>query len=131
MTPTSVRHGRWPPQIAFNLLQIKPDIQVVCYCPIQTKSGVKVPDVAYLSKEFFDRYGYTSPLPEAPEICVEIISPSNSQKEIEQKLQLYFSSGAKEVWTCNLDGELQFYTSEGQIQRSSIIPGFPQLLSTD
>jgi hypothetical protein len=44
----------------------------------------------------------------APEICVEVLSPSNSAAEINEKLALYFDAGATEVWICNLDGPCPF-----------------------
>ena len=44
----------------------------------------------------------------APEICVEILSPSNSIAEIDQKRALYFDAGAGEVWICNPDGSVSF-----------------------
>ena len=49
----------------------------------------------------------------APEICVEIVSPSNSD-EMEEKIQLYLHQGAKEVWLCNQQGEISYFTLNGQ-----------------
>mgnify|MGYP001313879954 CR=1 FL=1 len=37
----------------------------------------------------------------APEICLEILSPSNSIVEMEMKRALYFEAGAREVWECD------------------------------
>jgi hypothetical protein len=34
------------------------------------------------------KHGDTTPFPEAPEICIEIVSPSNSDDEIRDKTQL-------------------------------------------
>jgi Uma2 family endonuclease len=52
--------------------------------------------------------GYTA-LKGAPEICVEVISPSNKRGEIEEKRRLYFEAGAKEVWVCDKRGHLLFF----------------------
>ncbi|XOF33684.1 MAG: hypothetical protein ACL93V_17095 [Candidatus Electrothrix sp. YB6] len=46
--------------------------KVITECSIQTSQGVKVADVAWVSDEFFARYGYDTPYKRAPEICVEI-----------------------------------------------------------
>jgi len=46
---------------------------------------------------------------QAPEICVEVISPSNPDSELGQKKQLYFEAGAEEVWFCLQDGRMEFY----------------------
>ena len=39
-----------------------------------------------------------NPLMVAPEICLEVISPSNSVKETQEKREAYFAAGAHEVW---------------------------------
>jgi hypothetical protein len=36
-----------------------------------------------------------TPFPKAPEICVEITSPSNTKAEIDYKISLYFAHGAQ------------------------------------
>ena len=46
----------------------------------------------------FAEYGDVTPYPKAPEICVEVTSPSNSKEEIEHKTELYLAKGALEVW---------------------------------
>jgi hypothetical protein len=46
----------------------------------------------------------------APEICVEIVSPSNSRSEITEKRALYFDAGAAEVWVCALYGSISFFS---------------------
>ena len=58
----------------------------------------------------------------APEICVEIISPSNSKGEIEEKIKLYLTKGAHEVWIVNDDGKMRYYTAQGEIAESSEVP---------
>ena len=51
-------------------------------------------DVAWASDEFIARFGYETPYPKAPEICVEITSPSNAPAEIEHKIELHLATGA-------------------------------------
>jgi Uma2 family endonuclease len=66
-------------------------------------------------------------LERAPEICVEVLSPSNTAAEIEEKRALYFAAGAQDVWTCNLDGKLKFHVAPGQLVGASrLCPSFPQ-----
>ncbi|HEX6566964.1 MAG TPA: Uma2 family endonuclease [Chthoniobacterales bacterium] len=63
-------------------------------------------------------------------IFVEILSPSNTEREIGEKISLYFESGAKEVWICDKKGAFEFRlrgrSSAGKI--SKIFPGFPKNL---
>ena len=51
-------------------------------------------------------------LERAPEICVEVLSPTNSLAEMNEKRALYFEAGAHEVWICGLDGKMEFYTPD-------------------
>jgi Uma2 family endonuclease len=55
------------------------------------------------------------PLQPAPPICVEIVSPSNTATQMEEKRALYFASGAKEVWVCERDGKMRFFDSAGKL----------------
>jgi Uma2 family endonuclease len=64
----------------------------------------------------------------APEICVEVLSPSNTDAEIGCKMQLYFKAGAEEVWYCREDGRMEFYGKSNpdvSITHSSLCPDFP------
>jgi Uma2 family endonuclease len=65
-----------------------------------TKRGpdnVRGPDVAYWSKERLKAppvgYGET-----APNLLVEVLSPSNTSKQIRDKLEEYFAKGVNIVW---------------------------------
>jgi Uma2 family endonuclease len=63
----------------------------------------------------------------APEICVEILSPSNTASEIDEKRALYFDAGAIEVWICKLDGSFIFFVSPDNCQSGSVLcPYFPK-----
>jgi Uma2 family endonuclease len=71
----------------------------------------------------------TSPLPTAPPVCIEILSRSNTPAEIDEKRALYFDAGATEVWTCNLDGSMSFFSGvDHQVPISSLCPAFPQAI---
>ncbi len=59
----------------------------------------------------------------APEICVEIISSSNSKGEMEEKVELYLAKGMQEVWIVHEKGDTKFYSYEGRIEKSSEITG--------
>ena len=57
-------------------------------------------------------------VPVAPEICVEVCSPSNADAEIDEKRQLYLDAGAEEVWICDEGGQLTFYDDTGERETS-------------
>ena len=125
MSPASNRHSFYQGEIQWRIrLQMT---EGKCYpeCSIQTTDGVKVPDVVWLSDDFFRDNQYVTPYPQAPELCVEVISPSNSQDEIDHKVGLYFQHGAKEVWTCDEAGRMEFLLPAGTVAQSKLFPQFP------
>jgi Uma2 family endonuclease len=66
-------------------------------CPLVTLDGVKVIDVVWIGPEYAARLesAKSSGFGErAPEICVEVLSPSNSKPEMEEKRALFFEAGA-------------------------------------
>ena len=80
-------------------------------CPISTIDGVKAADVGWYSESRFASVRGQDAFEQAPEVCVEVISPSNTNSEMRQKKELYFEAGADEVWFCREDGHMEFYES--------------------
>lgn len=128
MSPATNKHGYWQMMIGMFLYQLMQNGKVISECSIQTSKGVKVADVVWLSEKFSTKHGYKTPYVTAPEICVEIVSPSNSKKEMEEKMSLYFEQGAKEVWFCNEKGRVKFFIKKGAITKSKLAPDFPSLI---
>ena len=127
MSPARNRHGKFQAEITYLLRTLKPDGFTVTECAIETAENVKVPDVAWTSYARFDAAAtpdivYTDT---APEICVEIISPSNSMAEQLHKGQLYLRAGAVEFWVCNELGDVRFFDAAGPLERSRLCPEFP------
>ena len=85
-------------------------------------------DVGWYSSERFASVKGQIAFEVAPEICVEVISPSNSDAEMAGKKQLYFEAGAEEVWYCREDGRMEFYGKSNPdvfMSQSSLCPHFP------
>jgi Uma2 family endonuclease len=125
MSPASNRQGRNQTRIAAKLLALLAEGEVITECSVDTSEGTKVADAAWLSADFVARHGLSTPYPEAPEICVEVVSPSNSSVEMEEKRGLYFTQGAKEVWICDEEGQVKFFNAEGALDASALVPDFP------
>lgn len=100
-------------------------------CPIETSKGVKVADVAWMSREFLREHVGEDAFSSAPELCVEIISPSNTTEEMDQKRALYLERGAKEFWTCDLKGHVRFFNADGELEASNLAPKFPKRVTLD
>lgn len=103
--------------------------RVMSECPVVTGDGVKVPDVAWLSRAQAVAFAGKVAAPEAPELCVEIKSPSNSKNEMDIKRTLYFAAGAREVWICDEPGTLTVWNIGGRVKRSKLFPLFPVLVN--
>ena len=125
MSPLFFRHGRYQYKLCALLSQHLQDGEPSVECAVMTADNVKVPDVIWASREFIRQHADALALPAAPEICVEVLSPTNRTDEIEGKRALYFRSGAREVWICGLEGEMEFYAAEGRLDRSRLCPEFP------
>lgn len=124
MSPASNRHGRLQVWVA-SFLERNLGGEALAECSIDTPEGVKVADVAWCSSGFIARHGYETPYAAAPEICVEVRSPSNSAEEMRFKIGLYLGQGAREVWIVLESGEVRFFGPEGE-RGQSIYPVDPR-----
>lgn len=96
MSPASNAHGFLQAELARRLAAL--DGKALVEASVTTSAGVFVADVAWVSAAFLARHGKASPFPIAPEICIEVTSPSNSTKELREKVAAYLDTGAVEVW---------------------------------
>ena len=89
---------------------------------IVTASGVRVPDVVWCSSDYVARnrnaFSNEAAAPEAPELCVEIKSPSNSPGELKEKIDAYLAAGALEGWIVLEDLSVRIFAREGEIESS-------------
>ena len=90
-----------------------------------TSDGVRVPDVVWASAAFMARHGELTPVPHAPEICVEVHSPSNTDAEMAHKTQPDLNAGAVEVWIVDEDGGFQVFDAQGQQMASRFAVSLP------
>jgi len=122
MSPASNNHGMKQFDIATMINRAKRSGQIIIECSIQTQKGTKVAAIAWASDEFITKYGDKTPYDIAPEICVEVVSPSpsrsNSNGEMQEKIELYLNQRAIEVWLCDLKGRITYYDNSGQLMNS-------------
>lgn len=125
MSPTSLRHGRRQAAL-FRLLEGALRGEAVTECAVHTAGGVRVPDVVWMSDVFAEALDpEVFALDRAPEICAEVMSPSNLWGEMDEKIVLYLAAGAQEVWICQPDGRLRWFGHEGERERSAMVPDAP------
>jgi Uma2 family endonuclease len=76
--PSTPSHGREQSRIAVLLGRELPQGIVITVCPMSTADGVKAIDVSWLAPHRAEEAHSDVPLTNAPEICVEIVSPSGT-----------------------------------------------------
>ena len=118
MSPATNRHSHWQFRIGV-MLERALGGEALVECSILTGKGVKVADVVWCSPVFLARHGYETPYPKAPELCIEVASPSNTTDELAKKTQLYLEAGAVEAWIVCGDGVVEVYGPEGRRAQSS------------
>lgn len=130
MSPSYLWHGRFQYRIGALLDRLMSAGQIITECAVETTDGTRVADVAWISKNRLAPHKKAFSLPIAPEICVEIISGSNTHEEMIGKMQLYFAAGASEVWLCDEEGRMEFYLSDftGSVAASRLCGEFPTQL---
>jgi len=97
---------------------------------------VRIPDVSFVSwRRFPNRRIPDEPVPNlAPDLAVEVLSPGNTKKEMERKLQDYFDAGVLLVWFVDpRKRTVKVYTSPDQftllrqnqtLDGGAVLPGF-------
>lgn len=126
MSPHKVYHSAYQGKLSYLLQTLLKTGETLSECAIATQKGTKVADVAWASNNRFAKIKNENECSIAPEICVEIISSSNSDKEMAEKKTLYFAQGAEEFWLCNEKGFITFYDKQGELEQSSMVPDFPK-----
>ena len=121
MSPASNRHGFLQSELVWLLRSQLKNGRVITECSIDTPKGVKVADVAWCDDAFVAEHGEATPYVTAPEICIEILSPSNSIKEMQDKILLYLAKGAKEVWLVRDSGKTVIYQAQGEVKESAFV----------
>jgi len=129
--PAEASHGESQSEIIYLLWTLLPQGRPITECPISTADGEKVADAAWASQECVQERGAQPCYLRAPEICVEVISPSNTKAEIREKMALYFDAGAREVWICSRTGSMSFFNpgSTAPMRSSMICPRFPKQIN--
>lgn len=129
LSPHSRFHSKYQAAIMRLLERLMDGGMSIPECAIESKGSTPVADVVWISNERDaaekDAFAYTT----APEICIEVRSPSNSLREMQAKRQEYFEAGAVECWFCNLTGGMSFYGLEGELERSQLCPDFPKQIN--
>jgi len=127
LSPWAVaRHGIYQSEVISLFARLLPGGRSITECPVSTSDGVKLVDAAWMSRQRFDPMREFTVFEKAPEICVEVLSPSNTRAEMEEKRALYFEIGCEEFWTVAATGKVRFFAPDGaELDSSALCPEFP------
>ena len=136
--PAGVRHDEYGMHIGVMLHPYTRGRGALCGSQAgfrMTNSNIRCPDVSFTRKEhFLDGKSPEGFGDRAPDLCIEVISPSEEREEIARKVREYFEAGAEQVWhlfpatqtvrifTLPFDGT--DYTSQQEIDGGTLLPGF-------
>jgi len=120
VSPPTTRHAFIQAFVTNELMRQRPDGTTFTECPVETDIGVRVPDVVWASPEFMKRHGTESEFRAGPDLCIEVLSPTNTRAEIAEKVAAYLAAGSREVWVVGDDGVPEIHTTEGRIGASTL-----------
>jgi Uma2 family endonuclease len=126
LNPHTAYHSRQQKALQTLLDRLLPEGEAFPEYPIATSEGVKQADVIWASRKRQQEMEETGDPPtQAPEICVEVMSDTNTDEERREKRRLYRDAGAEEVWIVDSEGHVRFF-AEDELDQSSLAPGFPE-----
>ena len=103
----------------------------------------RAPDVSFIPKARLIQVGFRPStkkfFPGAPDLAAEVLSPSNTRAEIDDRLKDFFASGTQIAWVINPDdesGEIchsptsrQLVGAGGILDGEQLLPGFRYLFA--
>lgn len=126
MRPASNYHGVLQSRLCQRLLVLGG--QAIAEASVLTPAGLLVADVAWASTDFMRAHAGETPFTLAPELCIEISSPSNSTKELREKVDAYLAAGALETWIVYPQSRrFEFFAASGRLQHSRFALDFSAL----
>lgn len=100
---------------------------------ILDEDTVRVPDVGFVAKDRMPRPIPKKFIPLAPDLAVEVISPTDSASEVDEKIVQYLKAGVKMVWVVypasrtvmahSADGAYRL-DEDAALDGGAVLPGF-------
>ena len=117
MSPASNYHGILRGRLSQRFLPLGG--QAIAEASVLTPLGLQVADVAWASVTFMQAHGTETPFTQAPDLCIEVASPSNSLKGLREKSAAYLAAGANEAWIVFPQSKrIEFYARGRQIEQT-------------
>ena len=98
----------------------------------------RAPDISFVSKERLKALGLKRPSKSffqgAPDLAVEVRSPNNTRREMDERLKDFFESGTRMAWVidpetqsveiCKSPTDRKLIGSGGMLEGGEVLPGF-------
>ena len=132
--PASPRHMSIASSLV-RLLEEQLGSKAFTECAIVTSGGLRVADVVWCSAAFLTRHiriweDWAAAFEEAPELCIEVMSPSNAYAELQERVQLYLDAGAQEAWIVRSSGQVDVFGAEASRSASRLVTDWARWLAT-
>jgi Uma2 family endonuclease len=138
MGASKPRQGRIASQIGARLTQwAQATGQGAVYSETMFEIGedVRVPDVAFVAAERIPEEGEPDrPWPFAPDVAIEVVSPSNDYEDLMAKTIEYLKAGVRQVWLVSPTAQtvtvyrsltdVQVFGIGDEIDGGEVLPGF-------
>lgn len=142
MTPASYDHGRIEVELIYRLTHFVRQQALGEVAPSDTgfllsrdPDTVRCADVAFICQERIDPPGRQGPYyPGAPDLAIEIVSPTDRAGEIDEKVQDWLHHGCQVVWLVNPKwrtvtiyrggADISMLTEADELTALSLLPGF-------
>lgn len=100
---------------------------------------VRAPDAYFIRQERLEDDSLDSYWEGAPDLAVEVVSPSETATEVQEKVSDYLQGGTRLVWVCYPkrrevmeylpDGQARLYKSMDVLTNEEVLPGFSATVS--
>ncbi|HFC11645.1 MAG TPA: Uma2 family endonuclease, partial [Anaerolineae bacterium] len=100
----------------------------------QNPDSVRAPDVAFVANSNLPQKKSTGFFVGTPDLAVEVISPSETFEQVDNKIEEYLAAGTREVWiviprTRTITvykslKQIEIFSDENTIDNSSVLSGF-------
>lgn len=146
MTPVGPRHGRIALRLARRLDEFV-EAHRLGYVMVETgfclacqPDTVRAPDVSFLSVKRLPPEDHEGFVPGAPDLAVEVISPTERDADVQDKVMDYLTHGTQLVWVVRPrqrtvtvyrpDGTVRVLQETDTLEGEAVIPGFTLPLKT-
>ncbi len=95
---------------------------------------IRVPDVAFVTKERLPTEDWEGYMPVAPDLAVEVVSPNDRPREVNDKVHEYLENGTRLIWVVwpkrqtvtvhTADNESHELGADDELDGGDVLPGF-------